>query len=142
LSLELGQKKEELESELRRRIDNIMENERHNYQNALKEAEREIFEVNKTAASVTANFERMQKDLIAAQNENKVVSRQVTLLLEEKALMAVELQYKLENERLKSDSEKRSQQGEVEDLIEKVRNLEFSLESSRIKAQDFEERYS
>mmetsp|Transcript_27878 Transcript_27878/g.34610 ORF Transcript_27878/g.34610 Transcript_27878/m.34610 type:complete len:85 (+) Transcript_27878:4463-4717(+) len=84
----------------------------------------------------------MQKDLIAAQNENKVVSRQVTLLLEEKALMAVELQYKLENERLKSDSEKRSQQGEVEDLIEKVRNLEFSLESSRIKAQDFEERYS
>jgi len=142
LSLELGQKKEELESELRRRIDNILENERHNYQNALKEAEREIFEVNKTAASVTANFERMQKDLIAAQNENKVVSRQVTLLLEEKALMAVELQYKLENERLKSDSEKRSQQGEVEDLIEKVRNLEFSLESSRIKAQDFEERYS
>ena len=111
-----------------------MENERHQHQLAIKEAEREIFEVNKTVATVTANFERMQKELIACQNENKVVARQVQVLLEEKANMAVEMQDKLESERQKADQEARSQREEIEEITEKARNLEFSLESSRIRA--------
>ena len=85
-------------------------------------------------ATVTANFERMQKELIACQNENKVVARQVQVLLEEKANMAVEMQDKLEIERQKADQEARSQREEIEEITEKARNLEFSLENSRIRA--------
>ena len=36
----------------------------------------------------------------------------------------------------------REQQSQIHDLIEKVRNLEFSLESSKDRANDFEERYN
>ena len=49
---------------------------------------------------------------------------------------------KLEAERQKADLESRAQREEIEEITEKVRNLEFSLESSRIRADDFEERYT
>ena len=50
----------------------------------------------------------MQKDLIAGRNENKVVSRQVGVLLEEKATLALEMQEKLERERQRADTEARA----------------------------------
>lgn len=86
-----------------------MENERHEHKMSLKQAETEIYEVNRTVATVTANFEKMQKDLIAGRNENKVVSRQVGVLLEEKATLALEMQEKLERERQRADTEARAQ---------------------------------
>ena len=43
---------------------------------------------------------------------------------------------------LRKDLATREQASQIEDLIEKIRNLEFSLENSRIRASDFEERYN
>jgi len=131
-----------VEQELERRIANIMENERCSHDKAMKEAEREILEVSRSLAAATANCERMQKELVALQSENKVYLRQVSTLFEEKAALAVEMQDKLEAERLKADAEARSALDQIEDLTEKVRNLEFTLENSRTRAQDFEERYT
>jgi predicted nucleic acid-binding Zn-ribbon protein len=44
-----------------------MKNERHSHERELKEAEREIYEVNRTLATVQAGFEKMQKEMIALQ---------------------------------------------------------------------------
>lgn len=63
----------------------------------MKEAEREIYEVNRSLATVTANFEKMQKEMVAIRQENKTFSKQVSVLFEEKATLAVEMQNKLEN---------------------------------------------
>ena len=43
-----------MDQELERRITNIMENERHKHERALKEAEREIYEVNRSLATMQA----------------------------------------------------------------------------------------
>ena len=43
---------------------------------------------------------------------------------------------------MSADLAAREQTSQIEDLIEKIRNLEFSLENSRIRASDFEERYN
>ena len=43
---------------MERRISNIMENERHNHELALKEAEREIYEVNRNLATAQATVEK------------------------------------------------------------------------------------
>ena len=44
-----------------------MANERHEHGKAMKEAEREIYEVNRNLATVQATVERKQKDMIALQ---------------------------------------------------------------------------
>ena len=119
-----------------------MENERHQHERALKEAEREIFEVNRSLATMQALSERKQKDMIALQQEHNAVTKQVSILFEEKAIVAIETQNKIEKERMSSDTAVREQESQIEDLIEKIRNLEFSLENSRIRASDFEERYN
>ena len=69
------------------------------------------------------------------------MTKQVSILFEEKALIAVDMQSRIEKERLTADLAAREQASQIEDLIEKIRNLEFSLENSRIRASDFEERY-
>ena len=69
------------------------------------------------------------------------MTKQVSILFEEKALIAVDMQSRIEKERLTADLAAREQTSQIEDLIEKIRNLEFSLENSRIRASDFEERY-
>lgn len=74
-----------------------MENERHQHSIAMKEAEREIYQVNRSLATLTANFEKMQKEMVAVRQENKTFSKQVSVLFEEKATLAVEMQNKLEN---------------------------------------------
>ena len=119
-----------------------MENERYEHSLQLKQAEKEIFDVNQTLATVTINFESMQKDLIAVQNENKVVARQVTVLMQEKAQLAVEMQDKLELEKKRADCDQRAQLSQIEELTEKVRNQDFLLEASRTRSKDFEERYT
>ena len=58
LSLQLSEKQDQVDQELERRISNIMENERHKHERALKEAEREIFEVNKSLATMQAYSEK------------------------------------------------------------------------------------
>ena len=58
LSLQLSEKQDQVDQELERRISNIMENERHKHERALKEAEREIFEVNKSLATMQAHSEK------------------------------------------------------------------------------------
>lgn len=63
---------------------------------AIKEAEKEIYEVNRSLATITANFEKMQKDTIAVSAENKQLSKQVSNLFEEKAASMIEMQNKLE----------------------------------------------
>ena len=80
--------------------------------------------------------------MIALQQEYNAVTKQVSLLFEEKATVAVEMQNKIERERVSSDTTAREQASQIEDLTEKMRNLEFSLENSRIRASDFEERYN
>ncbi len=52
LSLELKEKQDQVDQELEHRIQNIMANERHQHERALKSAEREILEVNRTLATV------------------------------------------------------------------------------------------
>ena len=42
---------------------------------------------------------------------------------------------------MSADLAVREQNSQIEELTEKIRNLEFSLENSRIRASDFEERY-
>lgn len=54
LSLQLTEKQDQVDQELERRITNIMENERHKHERALKEAEREIYEVNRSLATMQA----------------------------------------------------------------------------------------
>ena len=108
----------------------------------MKEAEREIYEVNRNLATAQAISEKKQKDMIALQQEYQAMSKQVSILFDEKATLAVEHQNKIENERQGSDNQSREQASKIEDLIEKCRNVEFSLENSRIRAQDFEERYN
>ena len=73
-----------------------MENERHQHNMAMKEAEKEIYEVNRSLATITANFEKMQKDTTAVSAENKQLSKQVSNLFEEKAASVIEMQNKLE----------------------------------------------
>ncbi len=51
------------------------------------------------------------------------------------------MQNKLEHERQTADTYARGQMSQLQDLTEQMRNLEFSLENSRIRAEDFEERY-
>ena len=80
--------------------------------------------------------------MIALQQEHNIVTKQVATLYEEKAMVAVEMQSKIEKERMAADLATREQASQIEDLIEKIRNLEFSLENSRIRASDFEERYN
>ena len=63
--MELREKQEQVDQELERRISNIMENERHKHEIALKDAEREIYEVNRNLATAHATVEKQQKDLIA-----------------------------------------------------------------------------
>ena len=65
------------------------------------------------------------------------MTKQVSILFEEKALVAVDMQSRIEKERLTADLAAREQASQIEDLIEKIRNLEFSLENSRIRASDF-----
>ena len=62
--------------------------------------------------------------------------------MEEKANLALEMEEKLERERQKADGELRAQLDQIEELTEKIRNSEFSLEASRTRAQDFEDRYT
>ena len=50
--------------------------------------------------------------------------------MEEKAEIATSLYEKIERERIGYDSSAKEKAQKVEDLIEKVRNLEFSLASS------------
>ena len=57
-------------------------------------------------------------------------------------MVAVEMQSKIEKERMGSDLAVREKASQIEDLTEKIRNLEFLLENSRIRASDFEERYN
>ena len=57
-------------------------------------------------------------------------------------MVAIEMQNKIEKERVSADTACREQASQNEDLIEQMRNLEFSLENSRIRASDFEERYN
>ena len=123
-----------MDSELESRINNIMENERLDHERAMKDAEREILEVNKTLATVHASSERQQKDMIALRQEYNAMSKQVATLFDEKAALALEMQEKVERERQQSDVAYRQQTSQMQDMIEKVRNLEFSLESSRIRA--------
>ena len=142
LSLELREKQDRVDQELQQRINNIMENERHDHQRALREAEKEIFDVNKTLATMQALSEKKQKDMIALQQEHKALQKQVQLLFDEKANHTVEMSNKIEQERQNSDLLQRESASQLEEQIEKVRNLEFSLENSRIRARDFEERYN
>ena len=44
-----------------------MKNERQSHETELKVAEREIFEVNRTLATVQSTYEKMQKEMIALQ---------------------------------------------------------------------------
>lgn len=74
--------------------------------------------------------------------ETSILTSRVAQISEEKAQLSIEMQNKLEHERQSADKLAREQMSETEDLIEKVRNLEFSLENSRTRAQDFEERYN
>ena len=75
LSLELREKQDQVDQELQQRINNIMENERHDHQRALREAEKEIFDVNKTLATMQALSEKKQKDMIALQQEHKALQK-------------------------------------------------------------------
>ena len=103
LSLELREKQDQVDQELQQRINNIMENERHDHQRALREAEKEIFDVNKTLATMQALSEKKQKDMIALQQEHKALQKQVQLLFDEKANHTVEMSNKIEQERQNSD---------------------------------------
>ena len=75
LSLELREKQDQVDQELQQRINNIMENERHDHSRALREAEKEIFDVNKTLATMQALSEKKQKDMIALQQEHKALQK-------------------------------------------------------------------
>lgn len=86
-----------------------MENERHEHEVALKTAEREIYEVNRSLATIQATSERQQKEMIALAQEHKSMSKQVMLLHEEKAMIAVEMQNKIERERISADTANREQ---------------------------------
>ena len=104
LSLELKEKQEQVDQELEHRINNIMQNERHEHERALKSAEREIFEVNRTLATVQASIEKKQKDMLALQQEYDAMAKKVTVLFEEKANLSIEVHNKVENERRIADS--------------------------------------
>ena len=71
LKLELREKQEQIENELKERIERIMETERHKHQVELKDIERELYEVNRTLASVQHANEKLGKDhaLQAAENQ-------------------------------------------------------------------------
>ena len=56
----------------------------------MKEAEREIYEVNRNLATAQAISEKKQKDMIALQQEYQAMSKQVSILFDEKASLAVE----------------------------------------------------
>ena len=58
LGMQIQEKQDQVDQELERRISNIMENERHQHERALKDAEREIFEVNKSLATMQAQHEK------------------------------------------------------------------------------------
>lgn len=68
-----------------------MANERHEHEKVLKEAEREIFDVNKTLATVQATCERQQKDVIALRQETSILSSRVAQIFEEKAQLSIEM---------------------------------------------------
>ena len=142
LSMELKEKQEEVDVELQHRITNIMENERLENSKKLQQCEKEIYEVNRSLATEQAQAEKTRKENQALSQECKVKTTQIQVLFEEKAQLIVEKQVKLESERHAADQQMREQQSQIHDLIEKVRNLEFSLESSKDRANDFEERYN
>lgn len=103
----MREKQEEVDQELESRITNIMQNERHEHEKALKEAEREIFEVNRQLATVQASSERQQKEVIALRQETSILTSKIAQIFEEKALLTVEMQNKLEHQRQESDKENR-----------------------------------
>ena len=80
-----------------------MANEKHDHERAMQSAEKEILEVNRTLATVQANAEKKQKEMLALQQEYNMMSKKVSVLFEEKALLAVEMQDKVERERRLSD---------------------------------------
>jgi predicted RNase H-like nuclease (RuvC/YqgF family) len=103
--------------------------------------ERELFKQTSAQTELVMTNEKLLKDLCSTRIELQQAIKHATSLTEEKAELATMLYAKFDQDRAVLDAELKESTRQIEDLIEKNRNLKYSLETTEMRCEHFEKGY-
>jgi hypothetical protein len=103
--------------------------------------ERELLKQTSAQTELVMTNEKLLKDLCSTRIELQQAIKHATSLTEEKAELANMLYAKFDQDRAALDAELKESARTIEDLIEKNRNLKYSLETTEMRCEHFKKGY-